>query len=120
MQPGSYGNQSDSDSQCCDHDLHGPREYSHLYVILRPQAEESRSFARAQDDDRVPSKLIVERVKSQHSGLFTRQFCKANKPMTHTRYNAKIQRAKGLLELAAAMYETSLSFQTTRAAEQVL
>jgi TRAP-type uncharacterized transport system substrate-binding protein len=40
--------------------------------------------------------------------------------MTKTRYNAKIQRAKGLLELAAAMYETSLSFQTTRAAEQVL
>ena len=40
--------------------------------------------------------------------------------MPDTRYNAKIQRAKGLLELAAAMYETSLSFQTTRAAEQVL
>jgi TRAP-type uncharacterized transport system substrate-binding protein len=40
--------------------------------------------------------------------------------MTKTRYNAKIQRAKGLLELAAAMYESSLSFQTTRAAEQVL
>lgn len=40
--------------------------------------------------------------------------------MTKTRYNAKIQRAKGLLEIAAAMYETSLSFQTTRAAEQVL
>ncbi len=40
--------------------------------------------------------------------------------MTKTRYNAKIQRAKGLLELAAAIYETSLSFQTTRAAEQVL
>jgi len=40
--------------------------------------------------------------------------------MPNTRYNAKIQRAKGLLELAAAMYETSLSFQTTRAAEQVL
>ena len=31
---------------------------------MRPQAEESRSFARAQDDDRVPSSLIVERVKS--------------------------------------------------------
>ena len=40
--------------------------------------------------------------------------------MPNTRYNAEIQRAKGLLELAAAMYETSLSFQTTRAAEQVL
>jgi len=36
------------------------------------------------------------------------------------RYNAKIQRAKGLLEIAAAMYETSLSFQTNRAAEHVL
>ena len=40
--------------------------------------------------------------------------------MINTRYNAKIQRAKGLLELAAGMYESSLSFQTTRAAEQVL
>jgi len=40
--------------------------------------------------------------------------------MTKKRYNAKIQRAKGLLEIAAAMYETSLSFQTTRAAERVL
>ena len=37
-----------------------------------------------------------------------------------TRYSAEIQRAKGLLELAAAVYDTSLSFQTTRAAEQVL
>src|SRR5438093_2334886 len=36
------------------------------------------------------------------------------------RYNAEIQRVKGLLELAAAVYDTSLSFQTTRAAEQVL
>ena len=40
--------------------------------------------------------------------------------MPKQRYNAKIQRAKGLLEIAAAMYETSLSFQTTRAAEKVL
>ena len=40
--------------------------------------------------------------------------------MPRERYNAKIQRAKGLLEIAAAMYETSLSFQTTRAAEKVL
>ena len=40
--------------------------------------------------------------------------------ITKKRYNAKIQRAKGLLEIAAAMYETSLSFQTTRAAERVL
>ncbi len=37
-----------------------------------------------------------------------------------TRYSAEIQRAKGLLELVAGMYNTSLSFQTTRAAEQVL
>lgn len=36
------------------------------------------------------------------------------------RYNAKIQRAKGLLEIAAAMYDSSLSFQTRRAAEQAL
>src|SRR4029450_4535454 len=40
--------------------------------------------------------------------------------MTNTRYNPKLQRAKGSREPAAAMYETSLSFQTTRAAEQVL
>jgi len=40
--------------------------------------------------------------------------------MIKKRYNAKIQRAKGLLEIAAAMYETSLSFQTIRAAEKVL
>jgi TRAP-type uncharacterized transport system substrate-binding protein len=40
--------------------------------------------------------------------------------MTQQRYNAEIQRAKGLLELATAMYDTSLSYQTTRAAEQVL
>jgi TRAP-type uncharacterized transport system substrate-binding protein len=37
-----------------------------------------------------------------------------------TRYSAEIQRVKGLLEIAAAVYDTSLSFQTTRAAEQVL
>lgn len=36
------------------------------------------------------------------------------------RYNAAIQRAKGILELAAALYDSSLSYQTTRAAEQVL
>ncbi len=36
------------------------------------------------------------------------------------RYNARIQRAKGILELAAGLYDTSLSFKTTRAAEQVL
>jgi len=37
-----------------------------------------------------------------------------------TRYSAEIQRAKGLLELAAAVYDTSLSYKTTRAAEQAL
>ena len=36
------------------------------------------------------------------------------------RYSAEIQRTRGLLELAAALYDTSLSFQTTRAAEQVI
>lgn len=36
------------------------------------------------------------------------------------RYSAEIQRVKGLLELAAAIYDSSLSFKTTRAAEQVL
>lgn len=36
------------------------------------------------------------------------------------RYSAEVQRAKGLIELAAAIYDSSLSFQTTRAAEQVL
>ncbi len=39
---------------------------------------------------------------------------------TQHRYSAEIQRAKGILELAAALYDSSLSFQTTRAAEQVL
>jgi TRAP transporter TAXI family solute receptor len=39
---------------------------------------------------------------------------------TKTRYSAEIQRVKGLLEIAAAVYDSSLSFQTTRAAEQVL
>ncbi len=40
--------------------------------------------------------------------------------MTPKRYNAGIQRAKGLLELAASLYDSSLSFDTTRAAEGVL
>lgn len=40
--------------------------------------------------------------------------------MTMKRYNAGIQRAKGLLELASSLYDSSLSFQTTRAAEGVL
>jgi TRAP-type uncharacterized transport system substrate-binding protein len=36
------------------------------------------------------------------------------------RYNAAIQRAKGLLELAASLYEGSLSFQSPRPAEGVV
>src|SRR5882724_5058326 len=36
------------------------------------------------------------------------------------RYSAEIQRTRGLLELAAALYDTSLSFQTERAAEQAI
>ena len=40
--------------------------------------------------------------------------------MAVERYNAGIQRAKGLLEIAAALYDTSLSYKTRRAAEGVL
>jgi uncharacterized protein len=40
--------------------------------------------------------------------------------MAVQRYNSGIQRAKGLLEIAAALYDTSLSHQTERAAEGVL
>ena len=40
--------------------------------------------------------------------------------MPTTRYNAGIQRAKGLLELAAALYDGPLSYRTERAAENVL
>jgi TRAP-type uncharacterized transport system substrate-binding protein len=36
------------------------------------------------------------------------------------RYSAEIQRSRGLLELAAALYDTSLSFKTERAAEQAM
>jgi TRAP-type uncharacterized transport system substrate-binding protein len=36
------------------------------------------------------------------------------------RYNAAVQRVKGFLELASGLYETSLSYQTRRAAEGVL
>ncbi len=36
------------------------------------------------------------------------------------RYTAGIQRAKGFLELAAALYDTSLSFETTRGAEDTI
>jgi TRAP-type uncharacterized transport system substrate-binding protein len=39
--------------------------------------------------------------------------------MTRERYYAAIQRAKGLLELAASLYEGSLSYQTVRRAENV-
>jgi uncharacterized protein len=40
--------------------------------------------------------------------------------MATQRYNSGIQRAKGILEIAAALYDTSLSHQTERAAEGVL
>jgi TRAP-type uncharacterized transport system substrate-binding protein len=40
--------------------------------------------------------------------------------MAKERYNAAIQRVKGFLELASGLYETSLSYQTRRAAEGVL
>lgn len=40
--------------------------------------------------------------------------------MAIKRYNAGIQRAKGLMEIAAALYDSSLSNQTRRAAEGVL
>ncbi len=36
---------------------------------------------------------------------------------TKRRYNSGMQRAKGFLELAAALYDSSLSFQTTRGTE---
>jgi len=40
--------------------------------------------------------------------------------MAIQRYNSGIQRAKGLLEIGAALYDTSLSHQTERAAEGAL
>lgn len=40
--------------------------------------------------------------------------------MAKHRYNAAIQRVKGFLELASALYDTSLSHRTRRAAEGVL
>ena len=40
--------------------------------------------------------------------------------MGTTRYSSGIQRAKGLMEMAAALYDSSLSYQTRRAAEGVL
>jgi hypothetical protein len=40
--------------------------------------------------------------------------------MAVKRYNSGIQRAKGILEIAAALYDTSLSHQTRRAAEGTL
>src|ERR1043165_9840312 len=36
------------------------------------------------------------------------------------RYSAEIKRTRGLLELDAALYDTSLSYQTERAAEQAM
>lgn len=40
--------------------------------------------------------------------------------MAKQRYNAAVQRVKGFLEMASGLYETSLSYQTRRAAEGVL
>jgi TRAP-type uncharacterized transport system substrate-binding protein len=40
--------------------------------------------------------------------------------MAKERYNAAIQRVKGFLEMASGLYESSLSYQTRRAAEGVL
>ena len=40
--------------------------------------------------------------------------------MTIKRYNSGIQRAKGFLELAAALYDSSLSSESWKAAEGVL
>ncbi|MGB7948782.1 MAG: hypothetical protein WCH75_13945, partial [Candidatus Binatia bacterium] len=40
--------------------------------------------------------------------------------MTIKRYNSGIQRAKGLLEMAAALYDSSLSSESWKAAEGVL
>ena len=40
--------------------------------------------------------------------------------MAKERYNAAVQRVKGFLEMASGLYETSLSYQTQRAAEGVL
>jgi TRAP-type uncharacterized transport system substrate-binding protein len=40
--------------------------------------------------------------------------------MTKQRYNSAIQRVRGFLELASGLYDTSLSYQTRRAAEGVL
>ena len=40
--------------------------------------------------------------------------------MGKKRYTAGIQRVKGLLQVASALYDSSLSFETTRAAEGVL
>jgi hypothetical protein len=43
-----------------------------------------------------------------------------NDNMTPQRYNSAIQRVKGFLELVSGLYDTSLSYQTQRAAEGVL
>ena len=40
--------------------------------------------------------------------------------MMPQRYNSAIQRVKGFLEMASALYDSSLSYQTRRAAEGVL
>ncbi|MDP9129199.1 MAG: hypothetical protein M3N35_02330, partial [Candidatus Binatota bacterium] len=43
-----------------------------------------------------------------------------HRDMAIKRYNSGIQRAKGLLEIAAGLYDSSLSHETRRAAEGVL
>src|SRR4030095_8628639 len=43
-----------------------------------------------------------------------------NYSMARQRYNSAIQRVKGFLELTSGLYETSLSYETRRAAEGVL
>jgi TRAP-type uncharacterized transport system substrate-binding protein len=43
-----------------------------------------------------------------------------NRPTTVKRYNAGIQRARGLLELASGLYDSSLASESWRAAEGVL
>jgi len=46
-------------------------------------------------------------------------FLAGGRIVARKRYNAAIQRVKGMLELASGLYDTSLSHQTTRAAEGV-
>ena len=52
--------------------------------------------------------------------MTSRHSIERNDNMTPQRYNSAIQRVKGFLELASGLYDTSLSYQTQRAAEGVL